>query len=555
MSFRTRLAIWFLAGAVLPVFALGFVVRHEMTARLAAQYQHRVDALAGVIESNLAAERDGIRAALAPITDRMADDTAFRSAAVDNAGGERRYLIDYAGGAMRLAGLSMLQIQDAQGRILSSGHFRNDYDRVDADLPRRLLEVGGAALVRVRTADASFLAFAGVDSVVIAKRRFWVVGGIEAESRLVGNISRVDAMRVTLVLPGDSAVVGDAVARRIPVPLLDGPETARATIQVTHDVSELRALRASINRWVAVVALLAGVVAMVFSLLVSARISRPLAALADKAGAIDLERPEIAFDASQPGEIGVLARALAAMTSRLRESASALREAEHRATLGEVARQVNHDIRNGLTPIRNVFRHLDEQAEADPAAVAGVFAERRATLDGSIAYLEELASNYARLARRGERPRTNLGEVVRGVVAARAVPAGITLRAEGPDVFVDADPLALRRIVENLVGNALDSIADGAGRVTASLAAIGDVGQSRVRLTVTDSGCGIPEADRERIFDDFYTTKPDGTGLGLSIVRRLVMDLDGTLRVESEPGQGSRFIVELPAARGLQVVQ
>ena len=68
-----------------------------------------------------------------------------------------------------------------------------------------------------------------------------------------------------------------------------------------------------------------------------------------------------------------------------------------------------------------------------------------------------------------------------------------------------------------------------------------------VRLTVQDSGPGMSPDELERAFRDFYTTKPDGTGLGLSVVRRLVADLGGALRVETEPGRGSRFIVEIPS--------
>ena len=65
-----------------------------------------------------------------------------------------------------------------------------------------------------------------------------------------------------------------------------------------------------------------------------------------------------------------------------------------------------------------------------------------------------------------------------------------------------------------------------------------------------DTGHGMSKAELDRVFDDFYTTKPGGTGLGLSIVRRLVLDSNGTLSVESERGQGSKFIVELPVETG-----
>ena len=66
-------------------------------------------------------------------------------------------------------------------------------------------------------------------------------------------------------------------------------------------------------------------------------------------------------------------------------------------------------------------------------------------------------------------------------------------------------------------------------------------------LTVADTGRGMSSEESGRIFTDFYTTKEGGTGLGLSIVRRLVMDLQGTIRVESGPGAGTRMVVELPA--------
>ncbi|HEV8177198.1 MAG TPA: ATP-binding protein, partial [Gemmatimonadales bacterium] len=68
-----------------------------------------------------------------------------------------------------------------------------------------------------------------------------------------------------------------------------------------------------------------------------------------------------------------------------------------------------------------------------------------------------------------------------------------------------------------------------------------------VRISVTDTGPGMTRKELDHAFDDFYTTKPEGTGLGLSIVRRLILDLNGSLRVETEPGSGTRFVVELPA--------
>jgi signal transduction histidine kinase len=208
---------------------------------------------------------------------------------------------------------------------------------------------------------------------------------------------------------------------------------------------------------------------------------------------------------------------------------------------------VNHDIKNALAPLRNVFRHLAQVARGEPAKLADIFEERRGTVESSLAYLETLAANYARLSPEGDGRPADVNAVVRE--ALRRVTAGTDhaqLATELPDGLpaVRADALVLRRVIENLVGNALDSLEGRPGTVSVATAR----GDGVVRITVGDTGRGMTQAELARAFDDFYTTKPRGTGLGLSIVRRLVLDAAGTLRVESEPGKGSKFIVELPAA-------
>lgn len=562
MKFRSRVWAALLMGALVPLVVLALVVRHEMTSRLVAQYERRVDGRADVIASDLQREREAIRAALSQVREAAAVDNRFRRAAVDGVESERRYLLDYASGAMRLAGLSMLQIQDQAGRIVSSGHFRNDYDRVQRWLPERLaLAPDASALVRVRTPGDSLLVYARVDSFDVGSRRFILVGGIEAESGVLHRLTRDDAVRVSLILPSDSAGVDTAsggvaasgdVVKELSVPIIeaDRSEPAFAIIRVSHDLAELRALRRSVDRWFLIVVAAAALLAVALAEWMSSAISRPVVELAEKAARVDLDRLDVEFDSARADEVGELARGLDAMTARLRDGATLLKDAERRATVGELARQVNHDLRNGLTPIRNVLRHLGEEAERDPSRLAGVFAERKGSLDASIEYLDQLASSYARLSRRGERARCDLNDVVRRVSAGVQGVAGVDLRADlCQNAFVLADPISLRRIVENLVDNAIDSLEGRPGQVVVSTArVVGDAGDARVRLTVADNGVGMTDAQRARVFDDFYTTKPEGTGLGLSITRRLVMDIGGVVEVASEAGKGSRFVVDFPAA-------
>jgi signal transduction histidine kinase len=259
----------------------------------------------------------------------------------------------------------------------------------------------------------------------------------------------------------------------------------------------------------------------------------------------------VAFESDRADEIGALTRLLGAMTERLRTGAAKLREAERRIAMGDLARQVNHDIKNGLAPIRNVFRHLVQAVGEGPERLAAAFQDRQRTVESSISYLETLASNYARLYPQPAREPTDVNNVVRETLRRIGDTGRAELRpelAEGlPRVRTDA--LVLRRILENLIGNALDSLESRPGTVIVSTGRSNATdGGATVRITVADTGRGMTKVELERAFDDFYTTKAGGTGLGLSIVRRLVLDANGALRVETEPGAGSRFIVELPGA-------
>jgi two-component system nitrogen regulation sensor histidine kinase NtrY len=232
---------------------------------------------------------------------------------------------------------------------------------------------------------------------------------------------------------------------------------------------------------------------------------------------------------------------------RLRTSVARLREADRAAATGDLARQVNHDIKNGLAPIRNVLRHLAQTAEREPGAFATIYAERRGTLESSVEYLDELARTYARLsptlARGTADPRPVVLEVVRGV-------SGATMDVRIPATLprIRADAVVLHRILDNLVSNAADALDGKPGTITVAAGSVGEGAERRVRFTVSDTGHGMTRLQLERAFNDFYTTKEAGTGLGLSVVRRLLTDVGGSVRADTAPGEGSTFTIEIPAA-------
>ena len=559
MSFRVRLFAACTLAALVPLGVLAFGVRREMTRRLTEENVRRGDAAVAALRDDLARESASVAARLATLAADLGRDNRVRLALVTGDAGARRTLLDLAGGAMRAAGLDMLQLQDSAGRILSSGHFRNEFDRVDSVLPRALAEAGAApVLVRARMPDTAVVVLARLDSLRVGGNRLTLAGGTTVEARLRGPLARDPDLSLDLVLPGAAAALPDGASpvAELHLPFVDlaagtPVEADTARLLVTRSAGTLAALRQSIDRWFLAALGATVALALLAAGWLAARISRPLTALAERTAAIDFDRLDQSFPAERDDEIGALATVLGEMTERLRLGATRLREAERRVATGDLARQVNHDIKNGLVPIRNVLRHLAQVAREHPATLPQIFEERRGTLESSLEYLDTLARNYARLSPAVQRAPCDVSavvsEVVRGTVA-----ASVTLRAAPAAGLlpVATDPLVLRRILENLVGNAVDSLAgrsDGVVTVGAE-AGTTTAGGPLVRLTVADTGPGMSRAELDRAFDDFHTTKPGGTGLGLSIVRRLVLDLGGAFRIETAPGAGTRAIVELPVA-------
>jgi signal transduction histidine kinase len=571
MTFRARLLLGFAAVVLVPLAVLAYGLWRDVDRRLTAQYQRRVDAAVAAVERDLHRRGAAVAARLDALAGALTDDNRFRLAAVQGAPSERTYLLDVAGRDMRLAGLSALLVLDEGGRILSSGHFREEYDRLAPTIPAALAtRDAGVTLLRTRTAEGWILVLAGLDSLRVGGRRFDLVGGEAIDREFLAGLAGGLDVAVSLRFPGGAllsdptlestpagggAAPTDAVVGSLTLPYVDAGAEAplvsdTARIFVTQSTTELRALRRGVTVWfLASVGATAGVALLLAGWLAS-RLGRPLADLAGKTAHIDLDTLDVRFETERKDEIGVLARLLDAMTQRLRRSAVRLREAERRATLGDLARQVNHDIKNGLTPIRNVLRHLAGVARDRPDTLPAVFAERRGTLDSSVEYLENLAANYARLSMRPERRPCDVNRTARAVLQDLAGAGGATVTGDLAEGLppVRGDDVALRRILENLMRNALESLADGRGSVRLETRQIlGPGGAPAVRITVTDTGRGMTGDEIDRIFDDFYTTKETGTGLGLSVVRRLVMDLGGTLKVESEPGVGTRFVMEIPA--------
>ncbi|MFI5231605.1 MAG: ATP-binding protein [Gemmatimonadales bacterium] len=552
MTFRARLTLALLIIAIVPLAILGYGVRREMTARLDDESARRVAAVCNALTSGLAAAIAADHARLQSLASDLAADNRFRLGLSSDNSTERRWLLDWASGSMKLAGFAVLQLQDSAGRVLSSGQFRNDYDRVAPALPHAITaSPANAAVVNARTPDGAVRALATISTFIVRGERFTVVGGAAFDSARVARLSTDGTVAARLAIGSgplpDDAVTADSLPYIDDATADSTKAVAGARLVLIPDTGPTRALKAGVTRWLIVTLGGTLLLAIVVAAFLGRLIAAPLAELAARTARLDLDRLDQKFATGRDDELGALERTLDSLTGRLRTSVARLREAERAAATGDLARQVNHDIKNGLAPIRNVLRHLAQTAELEPATLAAVYTERRGTLEASVEYLDQLARTYARLSpapgRGATDPRPVVLEVARGVSAA-------TVDIRMPDTLprVRADAVVLHRVLDNLISNAVDALEGKPGTVTVTAESVGAGVERRVRFTVADSGRGMTRAELDRAFNDFYTTKPAGTGLGLSVVRRLLTDVGGSVKADTAPGEGSTFTIEIPAA-------
>jgi two-component system nitrogen regulation sensor histidine kinase NtrY len=220
-------------------------------------------------------------------------------------------------------------------------------------------------------------------------------------------------------------------------------------------------------------------------------------------------------------------------------------EAERSAAFRETARQVAHELKNPLTPIRFAVDRLRRSAPEDLRETVEVLALESERL-------ERIARAFAQFGRLPEGPRAavDVGELVR-YTARATVPADMPLTVEVADdvPMVNGHLDALARAVSNVLINAVEACgpAGAEGRVAVRVAGTRHRGRDAVEVTVADSGCGIPADRISRIWDPYVTSKPGGTGLGLAIVRQTVAAHSGEVAAESVPGGGTTVRLILPA--------
>ena len=249
-------------------------------------------------------------------------------------------------------------------------------------------------------------------------------------------------------------------------------------------------------------------------------------------------------------ELGELAEHFNRMTAKLKEQREQLVKAEKDAAWREMARQVAHDIKNPLTPVKLSVDLVQRAKRERSPDFDRIFDRTMETIARQVEHLREIASDFNALtgALKPNPERVDVRALLDEVLelsAAWADERGIEVSSAGPGGQVLADPALLRRVLINLVSNAIEAMPEG-GRLDCQVTPRGD----QLHVEVRDTGAGIPEDVQPHLFEPYFTTRSTGTGLGLAIARRVIEELDGGIAlVPADPGPGTVARIVLPLHR------
>ena len=589
MSLRNRLFALVSGVVVLTVVLVTWTVSSSARQSFATVDRQRSAALVAQFQREFANQGEQVSLRL----DRIAQSDAVSRVAAGVAAS--RDLAPYVNEAAPLASAQELDVLDiiaGDGTIISSAEWpaRFGYHHSWADGAAHTANRTGGFLQAIELPDRTALALVAVKTLPAGSSMVYLAGGRRLDRKFLQSLVLPPGMRVLLYEnlqpevsgrqliaaeddPPEAAPLEPLIARVIQsrrearevIEWPDGPETVDArplagpdgtvlgVLLVGSSGRELAALVRSI-RWSGVgfgaVAIGLG---FALSFVVSARVTRPVEQLAGAARAVADGNWDVHVDdVRTTGEIKVLADAFETMTRQLVDHRDRLVQAERVAAWRELARRLAHELKNPLFPLRITIDNLRRAKSLSPAEFDEVLDESLTTLQTGLANLNTVIGRFSDFAKMPapEFSQVSINELVeqsvalfRAQLAAPGHPAVTVALELDPSVgTIRADGEQLRRVVQNLLLNAIDAMPDGGElRITTRRS------NGAVRIDVADTGQGLGEEERSRLFTPYYTTKQHGTGLGLAIVQSVVTDHRGKIWVDSEPGRGATFHIELPA--------
>ncbi len=289
------------------------------------------------------------------------------------------------------------------------------------------------------------------------------------------------------------------------------------------------------------------ILSIVASYIIARGITRPLVELRDVIKRVDLNSDDAKLNYPYDDEVGQVVTAYNRMTDKLSDQAEKLAATERESTWREMARQIAHEIKNPLTPMKLSVQYLLKVWDTRRENFEPMLRKTSQTLIEQMDQLASVASQFSGIAKmkQAEPVRMDLAAKISATATlfSRTDEAEITYNGAQEGIFVKADPDLLTSVFNNLIKNAQQSASDGRRvNITVALTANGDT----ATVTVADDGDGIRPEVRDKIFRPNFTTKSTGMGLGLAITKTIVDNTGGTITFETAEGRGTTFRVEIP---------
>ncbi|WP_437957956.1 ATP-binding protein [Sorangium sp. So ce119] len=563
MPLAARLLLAFGLVAIIATAFVGVTLREASREVIESGFADRIDAAHAGVRQQLAWEADALRDLLPPL---CRHDTFVDKAHVEleRAKGDPDAMdpgsriaigrqVPSQAKALRLDELSLVA---GNGAVLGA----EDGARIGAR-DRRLAELikapGGAP--RLRPARAG-----GEPSLEVhcALTDHGVTLGLVGARRIGPVLARIGEaydVRLTAAREGQPAPrSGEAEVVRV----LHFPEIPGLDVVASVSRDPLRQALGRLDRSIALTGATVLAIALAIAVVLARSLSRPLVALARETREVMSGAPR-RVEGRGGREIADLAAAFNATIDELAAMRKRLAATERIAARREVARQIAHEIKNPLAPIRAAVETLRRLRQRDDPAFDDYFEEATSTVLDEVHRIANIVTEFTRFARLPppSLEPVDLIAIARGVVTLHAAPAsaeptaGGTGGAAAPRVELVADPIPrvsadrdqIIQVLTNLVQNGLDAAA-AVRRDPRVSVTIGPLPSDRVRIVVRDNGPGVAEEMVPRLFEPYATSKETGTGLGLAIAQRIVFEHGGEISYRKAQKGGAVFEIWLPVA-------
>jgi signal transduction histidine kinase len=574
MTFRSKLLITSAATVLVAVGLDSFIVEETTRSAFERLDSQRTSALVAQLRREYERRQEEVmrrteRIALSDVVQRMALEEDYAP------------YLNEARTQADAQGLGLVELTGPDGAIISSAQWPARFGYKDEWVARMGASgIQTAELKSEELPEETALALVAVRVVSVGDKRIFVAGGQKLDKDFLASLDPPEGMRVLLyrnLQPAFSAQALTGADGPVPnaesfVPLIAqvshqrkestrviGLENFQAIPRFGRDgdmlavllIGSSRADMLKLEGLIRNLGLAVGATGVLLGLALAwwatARITRPVHELAAAAGEVAAGNWNAHVPMQSSDEIGELAAAFNQMTRQLTEQRERLVQSERVAAWRELARRLAHELKNPLFPLQITVENMQRARDQYPDQFDEVFREGTTTLLAELTNLKTIINRFSDFSKMPppERQSINLNEILRGVMklfeaqlAAQQVTAHLELDQGLPNI--EADPAQLHRALQNLVLNALDAMPSGGALNLRTARSNGSV-----RLEVSDTGSGLTPEECARLFTPYYTTKQHGTGLGLAIVQSVISDHGGRISVESEPGRGTTFRIEL----------